>query len=55
MDGGGWVNILGGWKWVGMSGGEWGWVHCLIMPLFNEPGNRFYNNSVINICPRQLL
>ena len=23
---------LGGWGWVGMSGGEWGWVHCLIMP-----------------------
>ena len=29
---GGWGNILGG--WVGVSWGEWGWVHCLIMPKF---------------------
>ena len=28
-----WVNILGWWDWLGMSGGEWGWVHCLIMPI----------------------
>ena len=28
-----WVNILGGWAWVGMSGGEGRWVHCLIMPI----------------------
>ena len=23
------------WRWVGVCWGEWGWVHCLIMPLFN--------------------
>ena len=21
------------WRWVGMDGGEWEWVHCLIMPI----------------------
>ena len=26
----GWI----GWGWVGMSEGEWVWVHCLIMPIF---------------------
>ena len=26
-------NILSRWGWVGMSEGEWGWVHCLIMPV----------------------
>ena len=37
-----WDIILGGWGWVGkyfgwvrVGGGEWGWVHCLIMPLIN--------------------
>ena len=30
---GGWENILVGWEWMGMSGGEWGQVHCLIMPI----------------------
>ena len=32
---GGCKNILGGWRWVVMSGGEWCWVHCLIMPFFS--------------------
>ena len=31
--GGGWDIILGGWGWKGIGGGEWGWVHCLIMPV----------------------
>ena len=26
-----------------------------ISSLYNTPCNRFYNNYVINICPRQLL
>ena len=36
----GWVGVggeifwVGGWGWVGVSGGEWGCVHCLIMPKF---------------------
>ena len=33
VGGGGRENILGGWEWVWLSGSEWGWVHCLIMPL----------------------
>ena len=43
---GAWDFILGGWGcmghylgglwWVGMSEGEWGWVHCLIMPKLNR-------------------
>ena len=42
VGGGGWGIILGGWRWVGhyfgwvaVGGGEWGWVHCLIMPLIH--------------------
>ena len=41
--GGGEGIILGVWEWVGkyfgwvgvggLSGGGWGWVHCLIMPM----------------------
>ena len=30
VGGGGQENILDGLRWVG---GEWGWVHCLIMPF----------------------
>ena len=37
---GGWVNILDGWGWVGMSGSEWGLVHCLIIPILNRGGPR---------------
>ena len=34
VGGGGCINISGVWGgWVGMSGGEWGWMHCLIMPV----------------------
>ena len=33
VGGGEWENILGDWGWLGMSGGEWGWVHYLIMPV----------------------
>ena len=32
MSEGRWGIILGGWGWLGMIGGEWVWVHCLIMP-----------------------
>ena len=28
--------------------------HTLLSSLYNTPCNRFYNNYVINICPRQL-
>ena len=38
VDGGVWSIIVGGWGWVkkcfgwvGVSGDEWGWVHCLII------------------------
>ena len=32
------------------------WLHFAITSsLYNTPSNRFYNNYVINICPRQLL
>ena len=32
------------------------WFCCAsISSLYNTPCNRFYNNYVINICPRQLL
>ena len=30
VGGGGWVNILVGWEWNGVSRGRWGWVHSLI-------------------------
>ena len=33
VDGVGWVNILGEWRWVGMSGDGWEWVHSLIIPF----------------------
>ena len=29
-----WVG-RGGWGWMAMSGGEWRWVHCLIIPKIN--------------------
>ena len=30
VSGGGWGIIFGKCGWVG---GEWGWLHCLIMPI----------------------
>ena len=40
----GWGIILVELGWVGMSGGRWGWVHCLIMPFNNE--------LLITTCPQ---
>ena len=40
----GWGIVLGEWGWMGMSGGRWGWVHCLIMPFNNE--------LLITTCPQ---
>ena len=28
----GWVGVSGGGWSIIVGGGEWGWVHCLIMP-----------------------
>ena len=45
VGGGRWGIILGGWGWegkfsgwvamMGVGGGEWRWVHCLIIPRLN--------------------
>ena len=54
-----WENIFVGWGWVGMSGGEWGWMHCLIMPdrkiSFEiwrclKYGGSNYGKSLIIVC-----
>ena len=41
--GGGWKNILVGWGWVEMNGGECGWVHCLIILNKYIESNKFDN------------
>ena len=55
LGGGVWGIILGGWEWVGrmgkyfgwlgVGGGERGWMHCLIMPKCFLCFNRFYEQA----------
>ena len=48
VGGTGWGLILDGWGWVGMNGvggGEWGWVHCLIIPIGNATSG--YKRKVV--------
>ena len=55
VGGGVWGIILGGWEWVGrmgkyfgwlgVGGGERGWMHCLIMPKCFLCFNRFYEQA----------
>ena len=62
MSGGKWGITLGGWGWVGhyfgwvevgetlfwVGGGEWGWVHCLIMLIDSLDWESALNNLDVN-------
>ena len=39
----------GGWEGVGISGGEWGWLHCLIMPIPIPYSNPLMLSTCVNI------
>ena len=53
----GWVGVGGeiiwlsggGWGGVGISGGEWGWLHCLIMPIPIPYSNPLMLSTCVNI------
>ena len=56
VGGGGWKNVLSEWGWVevtgvsGGGGGEWGWVHCLIIPFsFFYFWRSYYKDSIMTL------
>ena len=42
VDGAEWSIVLGGWEWVGMSGGGWECLRCLIMLIIINKRNTIF-------------